>query len=71
MFGNSRRWKCAGTATLIVVLHLTLAAERAWGQVEVKLRDNDTGIWPWLVSLGLTILVGSAVFMNSKRTHLD
>lgn len=71
MFGRIRRWKCVGIAALIVTSQLALVAGRAWGQVEVNLRKNEAGVWPWLVSLGITLLVVGAAFMNSKRTHLD
>lgn len=71
MFGGIRRWKCVGAAALIVTFQLALVTGWAWGQVEVNLRDNDTGAWPWLVALGLILLLSGAAFMNSKRSHLD
>ena len=71
MFGGIRRWKCVGTAALIVTLQLALVTGPAWGQVEVNLRKNEAGVAPWLISLGITLLVVGAAFMNSKRTHLD
>jgi hypothetical protein len=71
MSGSIRGWKLVGTSALIAVLQLLLVSPAVWGQLEVELRDEGAGVWPWLITLALILVVAGAGFLNSKRTHLD
>lgn len=53
--------------TFVGVVHLATAPVLA--QAPGRLPGEDSGVWQWVVGLGLVAVVVAASFINPKRTH--
>ena len=67
MVGRSRRpW-----VVLLVGLAVQFASTPAWAQMPVhQMPEEESGMLPWGIAVGLAAIICVSAFLNPKRSHL-
>lgn len=43
----------------------------AWAQKPTRPPEGDGGVLPWVVALGIAVVICVTAFLNPKRSHLN
>lgn len=48
-----------------------LSSGAVFAQKPVKPPETEGGVLPWVIALGLMVVIGVSAFLNPKRSHLN
>lgn len=63
--------KHAGLKTVIAAVIVHGSALSAWAQKPTRPPEGDGGVLPWVVALGIAVVICVTAFLNPKRSHLN
>ncbi len=70
--GLQRRLSLSGGLAFVATSLTWFSPATAMAQEEVqRAAEGGGGVFPWIVTLGVILLVCAGAFLNPKRSHLD